>query len=151
MPQSNEVGADWFEKAATAGDPEAQFLYAVSLAEGRGRERNLELAFSWAQKSVAASMNEPEEIRAEREGLRNQLEQMLYSSGNTESATQVLAARDDPPVTAAQPAATPSTSERLVPRRTAQASAATATQPADAGATQGQTPPARKVRRTLRD
>ena len=32
--------ADWFERAARAGDPQGMFLYAVALAEGDGREKD---------------------------------------------------------------------------------------------------------------
>ncbi len=47
------VAADWFEKAARAGEPQGQYLYAVSLAEGDGRDKNAAQAKAWLQRSLA--------------------------------------------------------------------------------------------------
>jgi len=44
--------ADWFEKAARAGDPQGQFLYAVSLAEGDGRETDPAQALVWLDRAI---------------------------------------------------------------------------------------------------
>ena len=46
------TAADWFEKAARSGDPQGQFLYAVSLAEGDGRTADPAQAMVWLEKSL---------------------------------------------------------------------------------------------------
>ena len=46
--------ADWFEKAAEAGDPQGQFLYAVALAEGHGRKKNRKVALEWLDQALGS-------------------------------------------------------------------------------------------------
>ena len=41
---AEESPADWFERAADAGDPQGRFLYAVALSEGDGRDRDADAA-----------------------------------------------------------------------------------------------------------
>ena len=38
--KSGDLPADWFERAAKAGDPQGRFLYAVALSEGDGRDKD---------------------------------------------------------------------------------------------------------------
>jgi len=47
--------ADWFERAAGAGEERAMFLLAVVYAQGRGRERDPGKAIEWIDASLAAA------------------------------------------------------------------------------------------------
>lgn len=46
--------ADWFEKGARAGDPQAALLYAVALSEGDGRARDIIGALTIADQLIAS-------------------------------------------------------------------------------------------------
>ncbi|MEO0878609.1 MAG: tetratricopeptide repeat protein [Pseudomonadota bacterium] len=49
----HKIAADIFEKSAKAGDAKGQFLYALSLANGQGRLRNLDEAVVWLDRARA--------------------------------------------------------------------------------------------------
>ncbi len=74
--------ADWFQRAADAGDPQGQFLYAVALKEGDGREKDLAGAIMWIDRSLAAEEGglEPQ-TRQEAEALRSQIIAEMSSAG----------------------------------------------------------------------
>jgi hypothetical protein len=63
------VAADWFEKGARAGDPQAAFLYAVALYEGDGRARNIGLAVSLLDELIASKAT-PVPLRAQAQSLK---------------------------------------------------------------------------------
>ncbi len=48
-----EVAADWFERAAKAGNAQGQFLYAVALSEGDGRAKDVHQALVWVGRALA--------------------------------------------------------------------------------------------------
>ncbi len=50
---SGDSAADWFERAAKAGDAQGQFLYAVALKEGDGRKKNVKDAKQWVERALA--------------------------------------------------------------------------------------------------
>ena len=64
--------ADYFQKAAEAGDPQGMFLYAVALAEGDGREQDAAAASQWLE-SVMAAHDAPRDLKAEARALRAKL------------------------------------------------------------------------------
>lgn len=70
---AEEKAADWFEKAARADDAQGQFLYAVSLAEGDGREKNPSEALMWLDRALLASGELPESMRFNAAELRARL------------------------------------------------------------------------------
>ena len=64
--------ADWFEKASVAGDIQGRLLFAVSLAKGDGRERNVDAARALAV-DVANHPDASPEIAARADMLLRQL------------------------------------------------------------------------------
>jgi len=46
--------ADWFARAAEAGDPQGMFLYAVALSQGDGRERDEDAAIAQLDALIAS-------------------------------------------------------------------------------------------------
>lgn len=64
--------ADWFERAAMAGDAQGQFLYAISLKEGDGRKRDLASALLWLDRALDQQGLAPE-MRKNGEVLRREL------------------------------------------------------------------------------
>ncbi|NOX83728.1 MAG: sel1 repeat family protein [Alphaproteobacteria bacterium] len=48
-----ELAADWFERAAKAGNAQGQFLYAVALSEGDGRAKDVSGALVWVERALA--------------------------------------------------------------------------------------------------
>jgi TPR repeat protein len=68
-----ERAADWFEKAARAGDPQGQFFYAVALAEGDSRPKNPGEALMWLDRSLAEGVSLPDELRRGALDLRRRL------------------------------------------------------------------------------
>jgi len=50
--------ARWFRKAAEGGEPEGQYLYALSLAKGEGISMDRELAYEWALRAKDAASDE---------------------------------------------------------------------------------------------
>lgn len=62
------VAADWFEKGARAGDPQAALLYAVALSKGDGRPKNLAAAALVARR-LAGAPETPAPLRAQAERL----------------------------------------------------------------------------------
>ncbi|GJL94663.1 MAG: hypothetical protein DHS20C05_10680 [Hyphococcus sp.] len=68
-----ESPADWFEKAANAGDPQGQFLYAVALSEGDGRRKNVKAARALLEELLADKANLRPELRRNAEALQEQL------------------------------------------------------------------------------
>jgi hypothetical protein len=68
-----EAPADWFEKAARAGDPQGQFLYAVALAKGDGREKNPAEALLWIDKALLSADSLPDSMRLNAAELRARL------------------------------------------------------------------------------
>ena len=52
--------ADWFERAADAGDRQGAFLFAVALAEGDGREKDPARAEAIAAQLLASAQVEPD-------------------------------------------------------------------------------------------
>ncbi len=48
-----EVAADWFERAAKAGNAQGQFLFAVALSEGDGRTKDARQALVWVERALA--------------------------------------------------------------------------------------------------
>ena len=65
--------ADWFEKAARAGDAQGQFLYAVALKEGDGRERNPSEARTWLDRALAQEDQLPADMIEGAKLLRSEL------------------------------------------------------------------------------
>ncbi|MEM9706662.1 MAG: tetratricopeptide repeat protein [Pseudomonadota bacterium] len=56
--------ADWFERAALAGDPQGQFLFAAALAKGEGRTQNPEEAKTFLREALkGADALPPETVR----------------------------------------------------------------------------------------
>lgn len=68
------VAADWFEKGARAGDPQAAFLYAVALFEGDGRAKNVIGALSIADQLIA-SKTAPGPLKAQAAALKKRIAQ----------------------------------------------------------------------------
>ncbi len=66
------VAADWFERGANAGDPQAALLYAVALSRGDGRTRNLAGAAALAER-IASSPSTPPPLRAQAARLQQTL------------------------------------------------------------------------------
>ena len=58
------TAADWFEKGARAGDPQAAMLYAVALSEGDGRPRDIIGALTIADQLIA-SRTAPDALKAQ--------------------------------------------------------------------------------------
>ena len=69
--------ADWFEKAARAGDAQGQFLYAVALATGDGRAPAPAEALRWLNLALKDSMGLEAETRRNAERLRADLQKSL--------------------------------------------------------------------------
>jgi len=68
-----ETPADWFEKAANAGDAQGQFLFAVALAEGDGRPADPRGALLWVDRALAVADELPTEAKLGAERLRARL------------------------------------------------------------------------------
>ncbi|MFZ5615919.1 MAG: hypothetical protein ACOZAA_01160, partial [Pseudomonadota bacterium] len=68
------VAADWFEKGARAGDPQAAFLYAVALFEGDGRAKNVIGALSITDQLIA-SKTAPAPLKAQAAALKKRIAQ----------------------------------------------------------------------------
>ena len=86
--QSDRVAADWFERAALAGDSEGQFLYALALSQGKGRPQRTSEAVNWLEKSLASNDLNAEQ-RRQREALKKQLQ--ARGSGTATRASQARA------------------------------------------------------------
>ena len=69
--------ADWFEKAARAGDAQGQFLYAVALANGDGRAPAPAEAVRWLNLALKDGLGLEAETRRNAERLRADLEKSL--------------------------------------------------------------------------
>jgi len=67
------LAADWFEKAAKAGDAQGQFLFAVALKEGDGRPQNLIEARQWVDRALSQKAKLPSALQASAEKLRRDL------------------------------------------------------------------------------
>ncbi len=65
--------ADWFEKGARAGDPQAAFLYAVALSEGDGRAKDILGALTLIDQLIAAPTTPPP-IKAQAATLRKAIQ-----------------------------------------------------------------------------
>lgn len=65
--------ADWFEKAAKAGDPQGQFLFAVALSEGDGRPADARAALRWVDRALVSADEMDPELKADAEALRKKL------------------------------------------------------------------------------
>ncbi len=52
LPPDAERAAYWSKRAAEAGNPEAQHLFALCHLEGYGTERNFLLAFRWYSRAA---------------------------------------------------------------------------------------------------
>ena len=63
----------WFEKAAEAGDAQGEFLFAVALSEGDGRDRDPRLALQWLDKALIAGDELPDAVRDSARELRGKL------------------------------------------------------------------------------
>lgn len=70
--EGGEGPADFFAKAAEAGDPQGMFLYAVALSEGDGREKDDSAAVFWLD-SVIAAHNASRELKRNAQSLRARL------------------------------------------------------------------------------
>lgn len=69
---SGAIPAEYFAKAAEAGDPQGMFLFAVALAEGDGLEKDETTAVFWLD-SVLAAHNASRELKASADALRERL------------------------------------------------------------------------------
>lgn len=67
------VAADWFERAAKAGDPQGQFLYAVALSHGDGRNRSVDEALLWVNAALANSQNIADDLLSNAQALQREL------------------------------------------------------------------------------
>jgi TPR repeat protein len=56
VPRDLPTGVAWFQRAAEAGSPEAEFNVGVMYDRGFGIERNAEKAVEWYRKAVAAGV-----------------------------------------------------------------------------------------------
>lgn len=65
--------ADWFEKAAKAGDPQGQFLFAVALSEGDGRPKDARAALRWVDRTLVESDALDPELKTNAVALRQKL------------------------------------------------------------------------------
>lgn len=70
------LAADWFERGAKAGDPQAAFLYAVALARGDGRKKDAQAAALLA-KRIATAPSTPAPLKAQAERLTRSLEKSV--------------------------------------------------------------------------
>lgn len=68
------LAADWFEKGAEAGDPQAAFLYAVALSEGDGRAKDIGAAIALIDSLIAAPDVSPP-LKAQARTLRKAISQ----------------------------------------------------------------------------
>lgn len=68
------IAADWFEKGARAGDPQAAFLYAVALSEGDGRAKDVVGALSIADQLIA-SKTAPAPLKTQAAALKKRIAQ----------------------------------------------------------------------------
>lgn len=66
------LAADWFERGANAGDPQAALLYAVALSKGDGRPKNIAAAALLARR-LATAPETPAPIRAQAARLQQTL------------------------------------------------------------------------------
>ncbi|MFN3960379.1 MAG: tetratricopeptide repeat protein [Parvularculaceae bacterium] len=66
------VAADWFERGAAAGDPQATLLYAVALSKGDGRPKDAAGAMRLSRKLVEEPQT-PDAIRAQAKRLEQTL------------------------------------------------------------------------------
>lgn len=69
--------ANWFAKAAKAGDAEGQFLYAYALATGEGIARDPIQAYVWVLRSNAQGASGAPEYDQDRAKLKGGLEKIL--------------------------------------------------------------------------
>ncbi|MEL7485687.1 MAG: tetratricopeptide repeat protein [Pseudomonadota bacterium] len=69
-----QSAADWFEKAARAGEPQGQFFYAVALAGGEGRPSDPTKALFWLKRALKRPEVLSPELRANAEKLKNDVE-----------------------------------------------------------------------------
>lgn len=69
--------ADWFEKAANAGDPKGQFLYAIALSEGDNRPKDPKKALIWVDRAMLSSDEMDAETKAGAESLQAKLRAQL--------------------------------------------------------------------------
>lgn len=67
------MAADWFEKAAEAGDPQGMLLYAVALAKGDGRDLNPQMALVWVDRVLARQSEIPDELVSNAVALRKEI------------------------------------------------------------------------------
>ena len=58
MSNNKTTAAEWFRKAAEAGQPEAQFKYGMCLRDGSGVPQNLQAAAEWFRKAANAGYPE---------------------------------------------------------------------------------------------
>ncbi|MEM9169737.1 MAG: tetratricopeptide repeat protein [Pseudomonadota bacterium] len=65
--------ADWFEKAAQAGDPQGQFLFAAALAKGDGRPANRGEALAWLERALTQENRLAPQTRENAKKLRSEL------------------------------------------------------------------------------
>ncbi len=78
--EKEKLAADWFERAARAGDPQGQYLYAVSIAEGDGRDPDPEVALVWLNRALAREEALLQETRESAENLKGELEAYIAST-----------------------------------------------------------------------
>lgn len=71
-PDDDEHPADWFARAAGAGDPQGRFLYAVALSEGDGRDVDFETARALLD-SVLGDANASAALKGDAEKLKRRL------------------------------------------------------------------------------
>ena len=69
--------ADWFEKAARAGEPQGQLLYAAALARGEGRKADPVKALFWLNRLLKRPETLPPEARQNAETLRQEMENAI--------------------------------------------------------------------------
>lgn len=68
------VAADWFEKGARAGDPQAALLFAIALSKGDGRAKDPVGALSIVDQ-LLASRDIPDPLRAQAQTLKKSIAQ----------------------------------------------------------------------------
>ncbi len=71
--KTEEIAADWFERAALTGSAQGQFLYSVSLSEGDGRAKDPDQALIWVERALANKAGLDAEMRHGAEALQRQL------------------------------------------------------------------------------
>lgn len=64
--EKRRVAADWFRKAAKAGDPDGQFFYGGALLYGEGVKQDREAALEWLERAASQGhLNAKETLEAE--------------------------------------------------------------------------------------